>query len=460
MKNTAAILLAGGKGTRMKSSLSKVLHPICGIPMLSYPLRLLKTLKIDPVVCIVGHGADMIRDTFACEKGLKFSLQEPQLGTGHAVMIASSSLKGFKGDVLILSGDVPLIRKETVKGLKKLHQKNKAAVSLVSALLEDPSGYGRIKRNERGVVEGIVEDKDASREERRIREINCGIYLVDSAFLKANIDNLTNDNAQGEYYLPDLIAMAVGKGLTVKALTIPDAGEARGINNRAELASIASTVRAGINRSLMLSGVSIIDPAATYIDALVKIGRDTVISPGVHLIGKTTIGAGVVIEENVRIKDSAIGAGSTVKCNSVVEESKVGKGVAIGPFARLRPGNVLKEGARIGNFVEVKNSNIGPGVKAGHLSYLGDSDISGGVNIGAGTITCNYDGKKKFRTVIKEGAFIGSDTQLIAPVTIGKGAYIGSGSTITKDVPDGVLALSRAEQKNLTGKKNPLKKEG
>ncbi len=458
MKNTAAILLAGGKGTRMKSSLPKVLHPICGMPMLAYPLRLLKTLKIDPVVCIVGHGADMIRETFADEKGLIFALQEPQLGTGHAVMIAAGPLKGFKGDILILSGDVPLVRKETVKGLKKLHQKSKAAISLVSALLEDPSGYGRIKRNESGAVVGIVEDKDATTEERLIREVNCGIYLVDSEFLKANINKLTNDNAQEEYYLPDLIGMAVEEGLTVKALTIPTAGEARGINNRAELASVASTVRAEINRSLMLSGVSIIDSAATYIDATVKIGRDTVISPNVHLIGETTIGTGVTIEENVRIKNTYIGAGSTVKCNSVIEDSKVGKNVTVGPFARLRPGNVLKEGARIGNFVEVKNTNIGPGVKAGHLSYLGDADIKSGVNIGAGTITCNYDGKNKFRTVIKEGAFIGSATQLIAPVTVGKGAYIGSGSTITEDVPDGALALSRTEQKNLTGKKNPLKK--
>ena len=438
----------------------KVLHPICGIPMLSYPLNLLNDLNIDPVVCIVGHGADMIKKTFASEKGVTFCLQEPQLGTGHAVMTAMKPLKGFNGDVLILSGDVPLIRKGTVTGLKTLHQKSGAAISLVSAMLSDPSGYGRIKRNEDGGVEAIVEDKDATTEERSIREINCGIYLVDSEFLKENINNLTNDNAQSEYYLPDLIGMVAGKGLTVKALTIPDAGEARGINNRAELAAVASTVRAGINRSLMLSGVSITDPAATYIDAAVTIGRDTVISPGVHLIGKTEVGSGVVIEENVRIRNSAIDSGSTVKSNSVIEDSTVGRGVIIGPFARLRPGNIINEGARIGNFVELKNSNIGPGVKAGHLSYLGDSDISKDVNIGAGTITCNYDGKNKFRTVIKDGAFIGSDSQLIAPVTIGKGAYIGSGSTITEDVPDGALALSRVEQKNLTGKKNPLKEEG
>ena len=456
MKNIAAIVLAGGRGTRMKSAKPKVLHELCGRPMLAYPLRQLASVGADPVVCVVGHEADLVKERISEEAGspkaLTYRTQSPQLGTGHAVKCATGGLKGFSGDILIVSGDVPLIRRETLSGFIKFHRRSKAAVSLVTAALDDPTGYGRILRDSEGAVTGVVEHRDASALQRRVREVNCGIYIVKSEFLAAHIDSLGSENAQGEYYLPDLIAIASEEGDGVGAMLHTDPVELMGINNRSELASAAGTMRERINKSLMLSGVTIIDPASTYIDDSVKLSPDSTVYPGVHLLGESRVARGAVIEEFSRIVDSSIGAGSTVKCHSVVESSKIGKDVSIGPFARLRPGSVIKESARIGNFVEVKKSVIGRGVKAGHLSYIGDAEIGAGVNIGAGAVTCNYDGKKKFKTVIKDNAFIGSDTQLIAPVTIGKGAYIGAGSTITKDVPDGRLSLSRPEQRTFKGR--------
>ncbi|MEE8574665.1 MAG: bifunctional UDP-N-acetylglucosamine diphosphorylase/glucosamine-1-phosphate N-acetyltransferase GlmU, partial [Thermodesulfobacteriota bacterium] len=404
-----------------------------------------------PIVCVVGHGAESVKEHFTdiSYKGLSFCLQSPQLGTGHAVMCAANDLKKFKGDVLILSGDVPLLEESTLKGFIKFHQrraKERPVLSLLTVMVKDPSGYGRVIRNSDGEVEAVIEDSDATIAEKKINEINCGIYIASSEFLFSNIKKLGTENKQKEYYLPDLITLARGKGKLVKALTHMDAGEVMGINNRVELAAAGTQMRERILNKLMLGGVSIIDPAATYIDSTVKVGADSVVYPGVHLAGKTAIASGVTIEEGVRVEDSTVGSGTRVRRHTLIESSKVGKNNIVGPQARLRPGTELKDDVHIGNFVEIKNCRIGRGTKANHLTYLGDAEIGAGVNIGAGAMTCNYDGVKKYRTIIMDGAFIGSDSQLIAPVTIGKNAYVGSGSTITKDVPAGSLALSRPEQ--------------
>lgn len=454
MKNLAAILLAAGKGTRMKSTTPKVLHSVAGRPMLFYPLDILDKIKADRVVVVVGFGADMVRAAFPSARHVRFVDQTEQLGTGHAVQTAIKGLRGFSGDVLILSGDVPLISDYMVKALVKMHRrggKNRPAITMVTTMLSDPFGYGRILRDDRGAVTGIVEEKDCTTEQKQICEVNAGIYLVSSRFLTANIKKLSSQNAQGEYYLTDLVRMAAERGHKVTALTHLEPGEVMGVNNRAELARAGAIMRERINKSLMESGVTIIDPGAAYIDHGVKVGVDTIIYPGVRLSGKTVIGRGCVIEDGAVILDCEVGDASVIRSHSVMESSRVGAGVSIGPIARLRPGNVVGEKARIGNFVELKNSIIGAKSKAGHLSYIGDTTIGEDANIGAGTITCNYDGFRKYRTIIEDGAFIGSDSQLVAPVTIGKGAYVGSGTTVTKDVPPGSLVVSRVRERVVEG---------
>lgn len=453
MKNLAVIVLAAGKGTRMKSAMPKVLHEVAGKPMLFYPLAIMEELKAGRVAVVIGHGADDVKAAFPSKK-IGFVLQKEQLGTGHAVATALKSLSGFSGDVLVLSGDVPLITKETVSAFLKLHRaggRNRSVISLITMALDNPRGYGRVVRNEERAVVRIVEDKDCTPSEKQINEVNSGIYIFRSDFLFSAIKKIGRNNAQGEYYLPDLIALAVEKGLRVKALTHAEPEEVMGINNRVELARAASVMRRRINESLMMGGVTIIDPERTYIDYGVKIGADTVVYPGAHLKGSTVIGECVTIEEGSRIMDSRIGAGTAIKSYSIVEESVVGSNVQIGPFGRLRPGNVIGDKARIGNFVEVKKSRIGRGSKANHLTYIGDSIIGEGVNIGAGTITCNYDGVHKYQTTIEDNAFIGSDSQLVAPVTIGKGAYVGSGTTVTKDVPPDALVITRAKERVIEG---------
>ena len=455
MKNIAAIVLAAGKGTRMKSALPKVLHTVSGRPMLSYPLAVLRSLGVNPIVTVVGHGSGEVKAAFKADK-LCFVEQTPQLGTGDAVRSGMKGVPGgFSGEVLILSGDVPLITRETIKGFLKFHRRGKKAerplLSLVSAVVEDPTGYGRIVRDDEDNVVSIVEEKDASRAEREISEVNTGIYLVDAKFLRDSLRKLGKGNKQGEYYLTDLVAMAAETPSGASALTHIDSDEVMGVNDRLDLAQAEVFMRLRTLEGLMLSGVTVRDPLATYIDYGVKVGVDAVIEPGVHLIGETKIGEGAVIEEGSRIEDSTIGKGTTIRSRSIIEKSKVGACASVGPFARLRPGTVVKDEAKIGNFVEVKNSVIGRGSKAGHLSYIGDTEVGKDVNIGAGTITCNYDGKHKHRTIIREGAFIGSDSQLVAPVTVGKGAYVASGSTVTKDVPAGALALTRPEQRIFKG---------
>ncbi len=460
MRNMAAIVLAAGKGTRMKSALPKVLHPVAGRPMLFYGLSVLRELKVRKTVVVIGHGAMSVKEAFAAEKAA-FVEQKEQLGTGHAVACGLKALKGFKGDVLILSGDVPLITKDTLKALKQVKDRKRGTpLALITALLDDPSGYGRVIRDSGRKVARIVEEKDAKADERAVSEVNAGIYLVSSDFLFRNIRKLSSSNAQREYYLPDLAGMASGAGQRVAALTHMEPEEVMGVNNRIELAKASGVMRKRIMDSLMLGGVTVMAPDNTYIDWGVSIGADTVIHPSTTLSGDTSIGGNCVIEEGVKIRDSAIGRGTTVKSLSVIESCKIGDGVVIGPFARLRPGSVISDDVRIGNFVEVKKTTIGRGTKANHLSYLGDAVIGRDVNIGAGAITCNYDGVKKHLTTIEDGAFIGSDSQLVAPVTVGKDAYVGSGTTVTSDVPPGSLMITRAKERVIKGwvRKRGLKK--
>src|SRR3989337_2075908 len=456
IKGVAAIILAAGLGKRMKSDTPKVLHPVAGRPMLFYPVQVIKNLGLKKAIIIVGHKAEKVMEILDSElrtpnSELKFVKQEPQLGTGHAVLCAENVLKAWKGDILILSGDVPLITKQTILGLLDLHAKKKAAISFISTVIADPSGYGRVLRDENNSVKRIVEDKDSSIEEKAINEINTGIYCINAQFLFSGLKYIKRENAQGEYYLPDLIEMAAKAKQKVACLTHINPAEVMGINNRIELAQANGVMRERINNELMLSGVSLIDPETTYIHYGVKIGKDTTIYPNVFLEGNTNIGKGCLIEQGCMIQNSHIGDGSKIKSNSVIESSEIGGQVSIGPFARIRPDSTIGDGASIGNMMEVKKSRIGRGTKANHLSYLGDAIIGKDVNIGAGTITCNYDGVKKHQTIIEDGAFIGSDTQLIAPVKVGKNAYIGSGSTITKNVPPGSLALSRIEQRVVEG---------
>ncbi|MBI5235432.1 MAG: bifunctional UDP-N-acetylglucosamine diphosphorylase/glucosamine-1-phosphate N-acetyltransferase GlmU [Deltaproteobacteria bacterium] len=453
MKNFAAIVLAAGKGTRMKSALPKVLHPVAGAPMIDYPISALSSLAPERVVVVVGYCRDEVQGALASRR-VSFAVQASQRGTGHAVLCGLNPLAGFKGDVLILSGDVPLITGATLKAFLKFHRRRGAkrpVVSLITMMLANPSGYGRVVRNEDGAVVAVVEDKDCDVEQKKINEVNSGIYLVDADFLSAGIKKLGTKNAQGEYYLPDLISIAARSGHGVSALTHLDPQEVMGINNRVELATANRVMRMRTLNRLMLSGVSVVDPEATYIDSTVKIGMDTVIHPGVHITGKTFIGSRCSIEAGAMIHDSIIGEASTIKAYSVIESTKAGKAVVIGPFARLRPGARLSEGVRIGNFVEVKKSVMGKGSKANHLSYIGDAVIGSGVNIGAGTITCNYDGVSKHLTRIGDRAFIGSDTQLVAPVKVGKGAYVGSGTTVTRNVPPGALVITRADERVIEG---------
>ncbi len=450
MKDISAIVLAAGLGKRMKSMIPKVLHPLCGRPMLSYPTGTLRELRVEKVVIVVGHGAERVKDSFR-DADAVFVTQERQLGTGHAVLCAEEALRGFSGDVVILSGDVPLITRETLKRFIAFSRRKKAILSFMTAMLDDPTGYGRVLRDEDGMVQCVVEERDATPFERAVKEINAGIYMVRSDFLFDNLKKVNRANAQGEYYLPDLIPLALRKGRPVAAMVHHDAAEIMGVNNRVDLAKASKALRKRINERLMLGGVTMIDPETVYVEGDIKIGRDTTIYPNVVIEDGTSIGVGCVIEENCRISGSAVGAETIVKSGSAIEGSRIGARCSIGPFARLRPGNVISHSVKIGNFVEVKKSRIGSGTKANHLSYIGDAVIGKDVNIGAGTITCNYDGIKKHTTIIKDGAFIGSDTQLVAPVTVGKGAYVGSGSTVTRDVPPGSLALTRAEQRIVTG---------
>ena len=451
MEGIATIILAAGKGTRMKSDLVKVLHSLLGLPMLSYTIDLsLNEIKSKKTIVVVGHQADQIKERFK-DTRIQFTLQEEQLGTGHAVLQAIPFLQKFNGTVLILCGDVPLVRGETLRSFINHFWENESTLSVLTAVVEHPLGYGRILRSREGWLEKIVEEKDASEEERMIREINTGIFCVKAPFLMEGLTEIGQENAQGEYYLTDLVEIARRRGLRCSAHQVADPVEVMGINTRVDLAIANEVLRQEKVKDLMLSGVTIIDPKTTYVDRMVEIGRDTILYPNCSLQGKTRIGERCIIESNSNISDSIIGNEVTIRSSSVVTESKVEEGASIGPLAHLRPLSEVKTGARIGNFVEVKKSVIGKGTKASHLAYIGDSILGKEVNIGAGTITCNYDGFEKHQTIIGDRVFVGSNVELVAPVKVGNNSSIGAGTTVTKDVPEGALAISRVKQKNIEG---------
>jgi bifunctional UDP-N-acetylglucosamine pyrophosphorylase / glucosamine-1-phosphate N-acetyltransferase len=447
------VILAAGQGTRMRSALPKVLHPVAGKAMLGHVIDTARLLKPQGIHVVIGHGAERVREQLAADD-LNFVLQSEQLGTGHAVAQALPALSAER--VLILYGDVPLIEVETLQRL--LLQVSERQLGLLTVNLNDPTGYGRIVRDEAGVVNAIVEHKDASTEQRKIREGNTGILAVPGKRLGDWLGRLSNSNAQGEYYLTDVIAMAVADGLVVATEQAADEMEVLGANDRIQLAQLERHYQYRAARRLMLQGVTLIDPARFDLRGEVTVGRDVSIDINVILEGRVVIEDGVQIGPNCLIKNSTLRRGAIVKANSHLEGAEMGEGADCGPFARLRPGSLLGPRAHVGNFVELKNAVLGEGAKAGHLSYLGDAEIGARSNIGAGTITCNYDGANKFRTVLGEDVFIGSNSALVAPVTLGDGATTGAGSVITSDVPASTLAVGRAKQRNIDGWKRPTKK--
>lgn len=444
------VILAAGKGTRMKSALPKVLHRAGDRSLVDHVLRTAASVSPASIVVVVGHQADQVKESLRNRPGLSFAVQDPQLGTGHALLQAEPLLRETTGTLVLLSGDVPLLRADTLASLLRRHEKRRAAATIVTAVVPSPDGYGRILR-EGGQIEAIVEHKDASPAEREIREINSGIYAFDIPPLFPALREIGSSNAQGEYYLPDLVRIYRRRGLTVETVRVEDPREILGVNSRRELADVSAILRANTNEALMSSGVTIVDPASTFIGVDVAIGPDTVIHPGVHLEGDTRIGAGCEIQSGVRIVNSTIDDGVAINNFCLVLDSHVARGAKIGPFAHLRPQSDVGEDAHVGNFVELKKTTLGRGSKANHLAYLGDATIGDKVNIGAGTITCNYDGTLKHPTVIEDGAFIGSDSQLIAPVRVGKGSYVAAGSSITDDVPPDSLAIARGKQVNKEG---------
>jgi bifunctional UDP-N-acetylglucosamine pyrophosphorylase/glucosamine-1-phosphate N-acetyltransferase len=445
------VILAAGKGTRMKSALPKVLHRLAGRPLVEHVLATADGLQAASTTLVVGHGADEVKAALAARPDLQYVVQSPQLGTGHALLQTEPVLRGRTGTVLLLYADVPLLEPATLGRLVGAHRSTGAIATVLTALFEDPYGYGRIVRDAAGRITRIVEEDDASGDERKIREVNSGIYCFALDPLFDALHELAADNAQAEYYLTDLVAMYHRRGLRVEALTLDSPDELRGVNSRVDLAALSRVLRARKNRALMLGGVTLEDPDTTYVDDGVTVGADTVIGPGVSLEGRTRIGASCRIHAGARLTNAALGDRVVVLDGSVIVDSSVASDASVGPYAHLRPGSAMGAGSRVGNFVEMKKTSLGAGSKANHLAYLGDATIGAEVNVGAGTITCNYDGERKHQTVIEDGAFIGSDSQLVAPVTVGRGAYVAAGSTITESVPEDGLAVARSRQVNKPG---------
>ncbi len=456
MGDTAVIIMAAGKGKRMKSNLPKVLHNLAGKPILNYVLDTVDQLEAKRKILIVGYKSDKIRELIGDK--IEYVKQKEQLGTAHAVLQTKRLLSDFIGNVLILSGDVPFLTVKTLKKLLKYHQANNFCCTVVSAILKNPKCYGRIVRDKEGKIKRIVEDIDLSADKKKITEINSGIYCFNKDKLFQVLEKITTDNKQGEYYLTDTVEILLGEGLTIGNIIVKDYSEISGINNRLDLADASKKVYQKILQDLMAQGVTIVDTNSTFIEQGVKIGQDSIIYPFTIIEKNTKIGKNCIIGPNSHLIDSRIGKGVKVWA-STIEDSNIEEGAKIGPYAHLRPKTVIKKGAKIGNFVEVKKSTIGEGSKASHLTYLGDTIIGKRVNIGAGTITCNYDGEKKNKTVIEDGVFIGSNNTLVAPVKLGKDSYTGAGSTITEDVPAGNLAIARSRQKNISGWRKKRKKD-
>ncbi|TWT06217.1 bifunctional UDP-N-acetylglucosamine diphosphorylase/glucosamine-1-phosphate N-acetyltransferase GlmU [Planomicrobium sp. CPCC 101079] len=446
--NTYAVILAAGQGTRMKSKLYKVLHPVCGMPMVEHVTRNVSELGVEKIVTIVGHGAEKVQEQLGARS--EYALQAEQLGTAHAVQQAASLIEGKPGTTLVVCGDTPLIRPETMQALLDHHNAAGAKATILTAIADNPTGYGRILRSEAGSVERIVEQKDASSEEQLVKEINTGTYCFDNESLFEALKLVSNDNVQGEYYLPDVIEILQKQGETVAAFATDSFEETLGVNDRVALSEAERIMRARIAEKHMRAGVSIIDPSSAYISAQAEIGRDTILQPNVIIEGNTKIGEDCFISSGTTISNSVIGDRTSVR-SSHVYDSSVGEDAAVGPFAHLRPESNLGNDVKIGNFVEVKKAALGNGSKVSHLSYIGDAEVGTNVNIGCGTITVNYDGKNKYLTTIEDDSFIGCNSNLIAPVTIGKGSYVAAGSTISKNVPSDALAIARARQENKEG---------
>lgn len=448
MTELRAVILAAGKGTRMRSKLPKVLHKVGGKAMLQHVLDAADAAGAAEKIVIVGHGAELV-ESMVGEQG-KIVLQAEQLGTGHAVMQTKEALADFTGTAMILCGDTPLLDGEELKKFYKAHVQSGAAATVLTAFMDNPFGYGRIVRDADGNVQGIVEEKDADAQQKLIKEINTGIYCLECPLMFDVLATLTCDNAQGEYYLTDVLTKLNEAGKKVGGVVTEDSDMVMGINSRRQLAEAESVMRVRILNKLMDAGVTIMDPASTFIEGSVKIGRDTVIYPFTWLEGSTEIGEDCEIGPNVRLTNVEVGNGTHLQF-VYGHDCKVCDEVTAGPYVHLRPDTVIGNKVKIGNFVEVKNSNVGTGTKLPHLTYIGDSDIGSGVNMGCGCITVNYDGKKKHRTVIEDNAFVGCNTNLVAPVTVKAGCYIGAGSTITKEVPENSLGIARAKQKNIEG---------
>jgi bifunctional UDP-N-acetylglucosamine pyrophosphorylase/glucosamine-1-phosphate N-acetyltransferase len=451
VKAGAAVILAAGLGKRMKSKTAKVLHPLAGRPMLTYAVERALALSAAKTVVVAGHQSERIKEVLSPYR-VEIVHQPLQRGTADAVLQAKAVLESVRGPVLILNADTPLITDQTLGALLAAHGREKAAVTLLTALVSNPDGYGRIVRDARGRVKRVVEQKDASDAQLRVKEINTGFYVADPGFLFNALRTVRNSNRQGEFYLTDIIEAAVrGRRKLAVVRLARDPEEITGINTRADLARAEGILRRRIRRNLMEDGVTLLDPDTAWIDAGVAIGRDTVVHPNVRIEGESRIGEDCVIRSHSRLADCRVGSGVEIRDACVLEGSVLEDGVTVGPFAHLRAGTVVRKGARIGNFVETKKTEVGEGSKANHLAYLGDAVIGKGVNIGAGTITCNYDGYEKFQTVIEDGVFVGSDTQLVAPVRVGRGAVVAAGSTVCRDVPEDALAMSRVPQENKPG---------
>ncbi|SDI11980.1 bifunctional UDP-N-acetylglucosamine pyrophosphorylase / Glucosamine-1-phosphate N-acetyltransferase [Alteribacillus persepolensis] len=448
MSNRYAVILAAGQGKRMKSDLYKVLHPVCGKPMVEHVVDNVRRAGLTEVVTVIGHGADSVKEHLGDH--VSYVLQKEQLGTGHAVMQAEELLADKDGVTIVLCGDTPIIRSETMESLMNYHENTGAKATILTAHAEEPAGYGRIIRNEQGQVTRIVEHKDANENERLVKEINTGTYCFDNKALFKALEQVGNNNVQGEYYLPDVIEILKKQGEHLAAWQTDDFHETIGVNDRPALAKAEKALKHRINEYWMKQGVTMIDPDHTYISAEAVLGQDTVLYPGTFLHGKVNIGRDCVIGPNTEITDSTIGSYGEIK-QSVVSHSTIGNYVKIGPFAHIRPETSIADDVKIGNFVELKKTSFGKGSKASHLSYIGDAEVGSDVNVGCGSITVNYDGEKKHLTKIEDGAFIGCNANLIAPVTVGKEAYVAAGSTITEDVPGEALSIARSRQTNKEG---------
>lgn len=455
----AVVILAAGLGTRMKSKLPKVLHPLLGKPLVGYCIDTAFASGAEKVVVVVGHGAEQVRQAFADYPNLSFVVQEQQLGTAHALAQAQPVLADFRGPIVVTQGDTPLTRVETLTGLVNTLQNQAAGMALLTMRIEDPTGYGRILRDEQGQILGNVEQKDATPEQSAIREINPGVYCFDTS-LWEKLRRVDNQNAAGEYYLPDLIRIYREAGQKVASIESKDTGELLGVNSRHQLAQVERILLERLRAYWMAQGVRMIQPESIYLEPSVELAPDVTLWPGVILRGQTRLGEGVEVGAYAVLSDTVVEAGGKIKSHTVCEEAHISRGADAGPFARLRPKAYLEEGAHVGNFVELKNARLGRRAKAGHLAYLGDAEIGEESNIGAGVITANYDGQRKHKTIIGKRVFVGSNSVLIAPVTLADDAFVAGGSGINQDVPEGALAIARERQRNIEGYMKRKRGEG